>query len=104
MAMLGLQDTVDKLARADGVCWYGHGLRKDKGDVLRRASDFKVNGRRGRKTWRHPEEDIRKIGLSQEHALDRGKVEERTGMNWKEISLIWPSPFWGLYRIWNEDY
>jgi len=48
--MLGLQDTVDKLARADGVCWYGHGLRKDKGDVLRRASDFKVNGRRGRKT------------------------------------------------------
>jgi len=30
MAMLGLQDTVDKLARADGVCWYGHGLRKEQ--------------------------------------------------------------------------
>jgi len=48
MGMLGLQDTVDKLAKSNGVRWYGHVLRKDEDDVLRRTLDFKVNGRRGR--------------------------------------------------------
>ena len=40
MSMLGLQDTVDKLARANGVCWCEHVLRKDEDDVLRRVLDF----------------------------------------------------------------
>jgi len=40
--MLGLQDTVDKLA--NGVRWYGDVLRRDEDNVLRRALDFKVNG------------------------------------------------------------
>jgi len=35
--MLGFQDTVDKLARANGVSWYGHVLRKDDNDVLRKG-------------------------------------------------------------------
>ena len=34
---LGLQDTVDKLAKANGVRWYGHVLRRDEGKVLRRV-------------------------------------------------------------------
>ena len=29
------------------VRWYGHVLRRDNGDVLRRALDFEVAGRRG---------------------------------------------------------
>ena len=37
----GLQDTVDKLARANGVAGYGHVLRRDE-DVLRRVLDFKT--------------------------------------------------------------
>jgi len=36
---------VDKLAKANGVWWYGHVLRRDDDDVLRRALDFKMNGR-----------------------------------------------------------
>jgi len=28
--MLGLHNTVDKLARANGVRWHGHVLRKDE--------------------------------------------------------------------------
>jgi len=40
--MLGLQNTVDKLARANGQRCYAHVLRKDEGDVLRRALDFNV--------------------------------------------------------------
>ena len=37
MSLLGLKDTLDGLARASGVRWYGHVLRKDNHDVLRRA-------------------------------------------------------------------
>ena len=39
--------TLDELARANGVRWYGHVLRRGNGDVLRRALNFEVAGRRG---------------------------------------------------------
>ena len=48
VSLLGLNDTLDGLARASGVRWYEH--------VLRRALDFEVARRRGRGqpkvTWR----------------------------------------------------
>ena len=31
--LLGLKDTLDGLARASGVQWYGHVLRRDNDDV-----------------------------------------------------------------------
>ena len=56
MNLLGLADTLNGLARASGVRWYGRVLRKDNGDVLRKALDFKVTGRRWRgrpnMTWK----------------------------------------------------
>ena len=48
MSLQGLKDTLNGLARASGVRWYGHVLRRDKGDVLRRALDIKVAEKRGR--------------------------------------------------------
>ena len=36
ITLRGLKDTLDGLARASGVRWYEHVLRKDNGDVLRR--------------------------------------------------------------------
>ena len=48
MSLLALKDTLDGLARASGVRWYGHVLKRNIGDVLRRAFDFEVAGRRGR--------------------------------------------------------
>ena len=48
MSLLGLKDTLDGLTRASGVRWYEHDLRKDDVDVLKRALDFEVAGRRGR--------------------------------------------------------
>ena len=39
MSLLGLKDTLDGLARASGVRWFGH--------ILRRALDFEVAGRKG---------------------------------------------------------
>ena len=44
--MLGLNETIDQLAMANGVHWYGHVLRREDGHVLRRALDFEVEGQR----------------------------------------------------------
>ena len=48
MDMLGLKETVVQMAKANGVRWYGHVLRRDDGHVLRKALEFEVKGRRKR--------------------------------------------------------
>ena len=48
MDMLGLKETVDQLATANGVRWYGHELRRDDNSVLRVALDLEVTGKRKR--------------------------------------------------------
>ena len=73
MSLLGLKDTLDGLASASGVQWYGH--------VLRRALDFEVAERRGRgrpnMTWKRQVEDhINQIGLKRD-AIDRAKWRDR---------------------------
>ena len=40
--MLELNETIDQLSKANSVHWYGHVLRKDKNNFLRRALDLKV--------------------------------------------------------------
>ena len=40
MDMLGLRETTDHLATANGVRWYGHVLRRDDNSVLRVALDL----------------------------------------------------------------
>ena len=44
-----MKETMDQLAMANSVCWYGHVLRREDGFVLRRALDFEVDviGRKG---------------------------------------------------------
>ena len=69
---------MDGLARASGARLTGHVLRRDNCDVLRRALDFEMAGRRGRgrpnMTWkRQVEEHTDQIGLKKEDATDRTK-------------------------------
>jgi hypothetical protein len=78
MEMLGLEETMDQMAMANGVRWYGHVLRRDDEHVLRKALEFEVKGprKRGRpkKTWRKQvEEESRKVGLKKEDALNRAR-------------------------------
>ena len=40
--------TVVQMAKANGVRWYGHVLRKDDGHVLRKALEFEMQGKRKR--------------------------------------------------------
>ena len=54
------------------------GVRRDDGDVMRRALDFEVAGRRGRgrpnmTSKRQVEEHTDQIGVKKEDAIDRTK-------------------------------
>ena len=71
--LLGLNETIDQLAIASCVHWYGHVLRGEDGHVLRTALDFEVKGQRmkGRlnRTWKEQvEEESVKVGLRRENA------------------------------------
>ena len=46
MFMFGLHETIVKLAMASSVRWYGHVLRRENCNVLRRALDFEVEDQR----------------------------------------------------------
>ena len=74
MFMFGLSATIDQLAIANSVRWYGHVLRREDRHVLRRAIDFKVESQRkiGRpkRTWQKQEDEGSvKIDLRREDAL-----------------------------------
>ena len=69
MLMSGVSQTVNQLAMANSVCWYGHVLRRVDGHVLRWAFDLEVEGQRkksmSKRTWRKQvEEESMKGGLS----------------------------------------
>ena len=48
MQMLDLNEATDYLAKANSVRWYGHVLRKDKNNFLRRPLDLRLKGTRKR--------------------------------------------------------
>ena len=45
MMTLGLNETIDQLAMAVSVCWYGHVIRREDDHVLGRSLHFEVDGR-----------------------------------------------------------
>ena len=45
--MLGLKETVVQIEKANGVRWYGqHVVKRDDGNVLRKALKFEMKGKR----------------------------------------------------------
>ena len=79
------------MAKANGVRWYEHVLRRDDGHVLRKALEFEVKGkrRRGRprKMWKtQVERESKSVGLeSRDNALNRAIWRVRV----KRLSLQW---------------
>ena len=78
MEMLGLKETVVQMAKANGVRWYGHVLRKDDGHVLRKALEFEVRDKRkqGRpkKIWKtQVEKESKIVGLEKKEAMNRAR-------------------------------
>ena len=71
MDMLGLNQTINKMAKASGVRWLGHVVRKEDGDAVRNALGPK-------RTWRKQVEEERlKPGLDLKDAHNRTKWRER---------------------------
>ena len=67
MFVLCLSETIDQMAIANSVRWYGHVLRREDGHVLRKALDFEVDVQRNKwrlkRTWRKQvEEESVKVG------------------------------------------
>ena len=76
MEMLDLKKTLDRMAKANGVRWYGHVIKRDDDNILKKAMMLEVNGKRKRgrpkMTWkRQVEESAKKVGIKIEEAADR---------------------------------
>ena len=76
MEMLGLKETLDRMAKANGVRWYGHVIKRGDDNILKKAMMIEANGKRKRgrpkMTWRQVEESVKKVGSKIER--DGGKV------------------------------
>ena len=48
MEMLGLKKTLDRMAKANGVRWYGRVIRREDDNILKKAMMMEVNGQRKR--------------------------------------------------------
>ena len=70
MEILQFKETVVQMAKANGMRWYGHVLRRNDGHDLRKALEFEEKGKRKRgrpkKTWKS-------VGLEKEDALNRAR-------------------------------
>ena len=76
MNMLKLKEADDKLARENGVRWYGHVFRRPEEDVLMKAMVYEVDGKRkqGRPRIKWKEQvkgNMRRIVLRKKDAADR---------------------------------
>ena len=63
---------MDKMANANEVRWYGHVLRREDGDVLQKALQFKLDGqkKKGRPKMAlrmQVEKEIGEVGLKHEN-------------------------------------
>ena len=77
METLGLKETVVQMAKANGVRWYGHVLRRD-GHVLRKALEFEVKGKRKggqpKKTWKtQVGKESKSVGLEKKDTMDQAR-------------------------------
>ena len=68
MEMLGLKETFNRMAKANGVRRNGHVIRRDDDNIQKKAMMMEVNGKRKRErpklTWRrYVEESVKKVGL-----------------------------------------
>ena len=78
MEMLGLKETAVQIAKANGVRWYGHVLKRDDGHILRKALEFEMRGKRKRgrpkKTWKtQVEKESKSVGLEKKDAMNSAR-------------------------------
>ena len=94
MKMLSLKETLDRMEKANGVRWYGHVIRREDDNTLKKAMLMEVNGQRKRgrpkMTWkRQVEESVKKVGLKIEDAADRTGWREGVRAIVEGMRCIW---------------
>ena len=67
-----------QIAKANGVRWYRHVLRRDDGHVLRKALELEMKGKRKRgqpkKTWKtQVEKESKSVDLEKKDAMNRAR-------------------------------
>ena len=75
---LGLDDIIS-VFQQNRLLWYGHVLRKEDNDWVKKCMEYEVEGARPRgrpkKTWREiVEKDCQAHGLNRENAMDRSTL------------------------------
>ena len=98
MEMIGLKEKVVQMAKANGVGWYGHVLRRDDGHILRKALEVEVRGKRKRgrpkKTWKmQEEEESKSVGLEKKDTMNQ--VRWRVGVREIAAGLNLATPVYG---------
>ena len=91
--MLGLKETIYQLAVANSIRWHGHVLRREDGDVLRKALDFEVEGQRKRpkRMWeKQVEEESMTVGLRRADVLCHSKWSVGINKIAAGLRRIWP--------------
>ena len=99
MEMLGLKETVVQMAKANGVKWYKHVLRRDDWHVLRKALEFEVKGKRkqGRpkKTWKmQVEKENKSVGLEKKDAMIQARWRVGVGRDYWQSGVNPATPIY----------
>ena len=81
---LGIDDRI-LILQQNRLRWYGHVLRKEDNDWVKKCMEYEVEGSRPRgtpkKTWREVmQKDCQARNLNRENAMDRGR--------WKKLIKI----------------
>ena len=73
---VGLDDIISVLQQ-NRLRWYGHVLRKEDNDWVKKCMEYEVEGARPRgrpkKIWRDCGKDYRALKLNREDAMDRNR-------------------------------
>ena len=78
MDMLDIKESLDRIAKASSMRWYGHVLWKEDENVIVKALNFEESGSRGegrpKQTWKKQiENEVKKNGLVKQYACNRTK-------------------------------
>ena len=76
--MLGIEESLDTMAKVSSMRWYGHVLRKEDENVILKAFKFELRGSRGRgrpkqRRKKQVQNEMKKNGLVKEDACDQRK-------------------------------
>jgi len=73
---LGIDDII-LILQQNRLRWYGHVLRKENTDWVKKCIEYEVEGSRPKRTWKEVvQKDCQACNLNKEDAMDRGRWQK----------------------------